>query len=334
MECDNGSVCPRGTVCSLVGGCVDPAQLGSCRGRAIGDSCAYPGVADGVCSGPLCVPRGCGNNFLEVGEECDDGNNTPLDNCSADCRSNETCGNGVVDTLKGESCDDGNTVDGDGCQGDCVFPSCGDGIIDAEFNEACDCGRDAESQSPLCPAINSNDVNAECRPNCQPGRCGDGIVDDATEACDDGNFVLGDGCSPDCKSDEVCGNGVTDFLNGEECDDANLINHDGCNSQCTTESPQWTRRIFGGTFETPPARSNYGMAYDAARGTSIVFAGLSGSGLPLSDTWEWDGVSWHQLTPANFPTPRSGALAHLRRRAFRDRLLRRWRQRYLALGRQ
>lgn len=306
VECADGSFCPRGTVCSTVGGCVDPGQLGSCLNQELGAACSYPGVDNGVCAGPLCIPRGCGNTFIEPMEECDDGNNIPLDDCSADCRSNETCGNGIVDALKGESCDDGNTVDGDGCQGNCVFPSCGDGVVDAEFNETCDCGTDADSQNPACDDNNSNDVNATCRPNCQPARCGDGIVDDETEACDDGNFVLGDGCSPDCASDEVCGNGVTDFLSDEECDDGNLLNHDGCSSQCTSESPQWTRRLFGGSFETPPGRSDYGMAYDSASGKTVLFAGRSGTGVALSDTWEWDGESWHERQPANFPTPRSG----------------------------
>lgn len=44
------------------------------------------------------------------------------DGCSADCRSDERCGNGVIDA--GEDCDDGDTDDGDGCDSSCVFESC------------------------------------------------------------------------------------------------------------------------------------------------------------------------------------------------------------------
>ena len=49
--------------------------------------------------------------------------------------------------------------------------------------------------------------------------CGNGHKDAITgEVCDDGNRISGDGCSADCKSNEMCGNGVVDLLEGEECD--------------------------------------------------------------------------------------------------------------------
>jgi cysteine-rich repeat protein len=47
------------------------------------------------------------------------------DGCSADCRSDETCGNGVVDTATGEGCDDGNLASGDGCTSTCQLEACG-----------------------------------------------------------------------------------------------------------------------------------------------------------------------------------------------------------------
>jgi cysteine-rich repeat protein len=47
------------------------------------------------------------------------------DGCSADCRSNETCGNGVVDAATGEGCDDGNLASGDGCTAACQVEACG-----------------------------------------------------------------------------------------------------------------------------------------------------------------------------------------------------------------
>ncbi len=47
--------------------------------------------------------------------------------------------------------------------------------------------------------------------------CGNGIKDEG-EACDDGNLISGDGCSSDCRSTEVCGNGIVDHSVGEVCD--------------------------------------------------------------------------------------------------------------------
>lgn len=46
------------------------------------------------------------------------------DGCTADCRSNETCGNGVIDGHVGEACDDGNIIAGDGCDDTCQFEAC------------------------------------------------------------------------------------------------------------------------------------------------------------------------------------------------------------------
>jgi cysteine-rich repeat protein len=63
--------------------------------------------------------------------------------------------------------------------------------------------------------------------------CGDGIVD-IGEKCDDGNLMPGDGCSPDCTSDESCGNGVLDRDVGEVCDDRNEVSWDGCSADCTS----------------------------------------------------------------------------------------------------
>lgn len=46
------------------------------------------------------------------------------DGCTANCRSNETCGNGVIDDHVGEACDDGNVLGGDGCDSSCQFEAC------------------------------------------------------------------------------------------------------------------------------------------------------------------------------------------------------------------
>ncbi|HEU0037481.1 MAG TPA: DUF4215 domain-containing protein [Kofleriaceae bacterium] len=61
--------------------------------------------------------------------------------------------------------------------------------------------------------------------------CGDGFVDNG-EACDDGNDVLGDGCSL-CTRDAFCGDGTVQA--DEECDDGNTISGDGCSSTCLDE---------------------------------------------------------------------------------------------------
>ncbi len=65
---------------------------------------------------------------------------------------------------------------------------------------------------------------------------------------------------------------------------------------------------------SPSARWTHGMVYDDARQRIVLFGGLSGSGSgsELSDTWEWDGANWTQITTSTSPPPRGvhGALAY------------------------
>jgi len=55
----------------------------------------------------------------------------------------------------------------------------------------------------------------------------------------------------------------------------------------------------------PSPRVNHALAYDAARGVTVLFGGSNG-GTANNETWEWDGVSWARKTPAGpfVPQPR------------------------------
>ena len=105
----------------------------------------------------------------------------------------------------------------------------------------------ASSRVRICAASGYRDYGDNLAVGFNQRICGDGaIVDD--EICDDGNFVAGDGCGPDCAVEAgwacnpgspttcgaaACGDG---FRVGEEpCDDGNVWDSDGCNSQCQVE---------------------------------------------------------------------------------------------------
>jgi cysteine-rich repeat protein len=163
VQCGD-SLCPAGTVCSPTNQCVLQTQLDACNGATTGARCSFPGVAVGVCNGPVCVVAGCGNEVVEPGEMCDDGNKVSLDGCSADCTSDEMCGNGVIDAVRGEQCD---------------------------------CGV-AGAVRPGCAGPNSDTGLSECRTTCERPRCGDGVLDPG-ELCDDGNNAPYDGCRADCQ---------------------------------------------------------------------------------------------------------------------------------------
>jgi cysteine-rich repeat protein len=84
------------------------------------------------CQAPVAPPT-CANGTKETGEQCDDGNTTNLDGCSASCQL-EYCGDGVVQI--GEACDDGNTNGNDACDATCEVLTCewdilGQGMVEA-----------------------------------------------------------------------------------------------------------------------------------------------------------------------------------------------------------
>lgn len=55
----------------------------------------------------------------------------------------------------------------------------------------------------------------------------------------------------------------------------------------------------------PSARTFYGLAYDAARGETVLFGGYD-SQTVFNDTWVWNGSAWSQKMPATSPSARYG----------------------------
>jgi hypothetical protein len=43
------------------------------------------------------------------------------------------------------------------------------------------------------------------------------------------------------------------------------------------------------------------MVYDAATSNVMLFGGVTNFGLPLNDTWTWNGTTWIKLAPAKSP---------------------------------
>lgn len=145
------------------------------------DEAQEASTVDGGCDADACdeflVPI-CGDGIVNGTEQCDDGNTTPGDGCSASCRLEPgfacvkqitipnsvchatKCGDGLKEGF--EQCDDGNLVPYDGCS-----PTC---TIEPKCNGTGGC----------------------------TGVCGDGLVF-PPEECDDGNTISGDGCSSTCK---------------------------------------------------------------------------------------------------------------------------------------
>ncbi|MDQ3369346.1 MAG: hypothetical protein M3680_28300, partial [Myxococcota bacterium] len=280
VACEGGQVCPRGTSCALVDDvtlCVTPDQLASCSGQPDLAPC---GVG-GACHDGVCLPVGCGNGRLDPDEVCDDGNNGAGDGCAADCSSDETCGNGVIDLARGETCDDG--VDGfarshDGCASNCatetarwtVMPVLGE-ISDAAI--AYDTARDRVV------------LFAEHR----------GFA--YTWEWDGARWLLQTPpSSPTPRSNHAM---AYDPVRRR------VVLFGGATFDDTWEwdGETWTLRTAP---LSPPPRRNHVMAYDVARERVILFGGVGGTdgATRLADTWAWDGTTWAPVVTASAPAPR------------------------------
>jgi cysteine-rich repeat protein len=127
IEC-GGRYCPAGLVCSPDGTlCVTRAQVSACSGKADRAPCSVSGAAAAECRQGVCTPQVCGDGIVTGDEVCDDGNVISCDRCSADCRSDESCGNAIVECL--EQCDRGAENSNDPnelCRPDCQRQRCGD----------------------------------------------------------------------------------------------------------------------------------------------------------------------------------------------------------------
>ena len=177
------------------------------------------------------IPSVCGNNIVESGEECDDGNTNDNDACKNDC-TNNICSDGVIYTGV-EECDDGNTNDNDACKNDCTNNVCGDNSVYTGV-EVCDGsdlgGEDCVSQGyDIGILLCSIDCSSFDTSQCSMAVCGNNAVE-GTEECDDGNLINGDGCDSNCmleippcpdgmisywKLDETTGS-VVDYFDGND----------------------------------------------------------------------------------------------------------------------
>lgn len=126
---------------------------------------------------------------------------------------------------------------------------------------------------------------------CESVTCGDGVTG-VGEACDDGNFSSGDGCSADCQSNETCGNGIVDGVGGEQCDDGVVgLSQDGCSSTCTVELLQWQH-------VEPVARAASTLYFDSARQRMLQLRNDSEASFEL---FAQDESSWVRLHPFHMP---------------------------------
>ncbi len=243
-ECDKGSANSNsvGNACRL------DCLLPTCGDGVVddGESCdagvdrtpTESDTCNADCSPVLC---GDGKTNAAAGEDCDAGvDGTPADGavCDEDCTT-PACGDGHTNSLAGEECDDGSddiATESATCDDDCTTPACGDGKTNTLAGEECD---DGNTLTETCEyAQTSCEV---CDANCQTvagttSLCGDGLLDNQYESCDEGEILAYDGwmpiphCGTTCAPGPTCGDGEIHEL--EQCEPLNDVDTCGSGQSC------------------------------------------------------------------------------------------------------
>ncbi len=75
----------------------------------------------------------------------------------------------------------------------------------------------------------------------------------------------------------------------------------GTNGPKTDETWEWDGSVWLNVTpvgsNSPAPRSSHALAYDAARQRVVLFGGSISNTNNFSDTWEWDGTRWSDMTP-------------------------------------
>lgn len=153
-------------------------------------------------------------------------------------------------TQQSSQTDSDSSVDGD-ADSDTDGDADADSDADPDTDTDTDLKEDTESGSPVICIVAATDPLPEGCDIRHPPACGDGILNQDYEICDDGNTIPGDGANGRCEIEPnyacdtnavpctcasiiVCGNGHLEP--GEVCDDNNTKDGDGCNATCDEQA--------------------------------------------------------------------------------------------------
>ena len=211
-ECDDGNTANT------------DACLATCVAATCGDGFVHAGVEqcdDGnaintdACLN-TCAAASCGDGFVRAGvEECDDGNTIATDACTATVhgwrraatassrpasRSATTATRRNTDALRRELQGSRRAATASSRPASRSATTATRRAPTRAPTRACRRRAATASSRPASrSATTATPIDTDaCRYNCIDAACGDGVVRDGVEECDDGNVTPGDGCSPAC----------------------------------------------------------------------------------------------------------------------------------------
>jgi hypothetical protein len=244
--------------------------------------CALACSASQVCSESACIPNPCASGKHLCGTDCV--NDNEVTHCGRACEPCPNPSNGTA-TCDGTRC-------GASCQGG--FHACGSQCLSNTSPASCG------TRCAACPLP----PNGHGTPGCDGTAC--------TVSCDSDYHA----CNGDCVTDNDpahCGtrcepcpkptNGSA-TCSGGACGVQCSSGFKPCQGSCVPSNQScqatWTLKASSG----PVGRTRPGLAYDSDRNVTVLFGGFDGL-TALADTWEWNGSTWLQRSPATAPDARS-----------------------------
>ena len=310
VTCASGRVCPEGTTCAHVTEpdedlCAQPGQLAACANQPDYTHCG----SDARCYAGVCLPTECGNGRVDradpndpsdVGEVCDDGNQKSGDGCSSDCRSDETCGNGVIDPINAERCDDGNAIQHDGCDSRCQPEIPQWRLQELEPGPRGNAALAYDSDRRVVVLFGGADLDI--------GPNGGAAFGDTWEWNGFGWKHMHPAQSPEARSHHAMAYDAARHR-------VVMFGGNSADAEFRADTWEWDGTTWTPRFvaTAPHERHSHAMAYDAKRQRVVLFGGLAvlggGKIQGLGDTWEWDGTTWSQIMFSGATPPARGAPA-------------------------
>ncbi len=301
-------------------------STGACQYESTLVTCEQ-GCVDGACRANPCAGLSC---TTPPSAQCRDGVTRTVYANPGVCGASGACDYGATDVAcdAGTSCQGGACIadsascNASNCAGCCVNDRCvltaaqshdecgssGAVCVACEVNSSCLAGACQPVAVDACAVNNGGcDANANCRAldggvgrscACKPGYTGDGVVCGADRGWaerDPPAARNGPGFAADSVRHRlVLFGGSSADLGGTDL--ADTWEWDGTS---------WEQKF---PAVAPSARSYHAMAYDSARGKTVLFGGFTAAGYS-AETWEWDGTTWEQRVGAGPPARAVAAMA-------------------------
>ncbi|MEC9071867.1 MAG: hypothetical protein VX938_05780, partial [Myxococcota bacterium] len=277
--------------CDPASGCTNSPIEGVCED---GDPCTVQDICEaGVCTSGNTISCDDGNPCTHedciLGSCVFEANDGPCDDLN-ECTAQDLCIDGICLGTAGVLCDDGNACTTDACDPDngCHY----------EFNNQGCSDDDVCTQGDTCAGgecVSGPELICDDQNPCTTDACLTEVGCDH-EALDDGIDCPGAGphwCQVgQCVPMEYCGDGVQNQAS-EQCDDGNEIDDDLCSNTCTINAPiDVTFTTCGASGPTGPSEPACQSAYAGQFGMENlkVSQGIQLWSVPVSGTFRIEAI--------------------------------------------